>query len=80
MPSIPQSLGGNFPFGGGGGGPVTDMGPEMWGIVRELDQRVQLQVLNVVLETHIGMARLHIEGLQKIQKAMSVKASTAKSR
>jgi len=55
------------------------MGPEMWGIVRELDQRVQLQVLNVVLETHIGMARLHIEGLQKIQKAVGGKAPAAKA-
>ena len=51
-------------------GPVTDPGPEMWELIRGLDRRVQLQVANIVLETHIGIARVHIEGLQKVQKAL----------
>jgi hypothetical protein len=42
----------------------------MWELIRGLDRRVQLQVANIVLETHIGIARVHIEGLQKVQKAL----------
>ena len=52
-------------------GPVTDPGPEMWELIRGLDRRVQLQVANIVLETHIGIAKVHVEGLTKIQKALS---------
>jgi hypothetical protein len=50
----------------------------MWEIIRGLDRRVQLQIANLVLETHIGIARVHMEGLQKIQKALSAKATGAK--
>ena len=52
-------------------GPVTDPGPEMWELIRGLDRRVQLQVANIVLDTHIGIARAHIEGLQKVKKALA---------
>jgi hypothetical protein len=75
MPQIAQSILRPFP------GPVTDPGPEMWELIRALDQRVQLQVANIVLETQIVMARAHMEGLQKIQKALGgVKAPAVKPR
>jgi hypothetical protein len=52
----------------------------MWGIIRELDQRLQLQVVNVVLDTQIAIARAHVDGLQNLKKTLGgIKASASKT-
>jgi hypothetical protein len=51
--------------------PPGDPGPEIWQIINELDQRVQLQVATAVMNTQIAMAKAHLEGLQSIQKIVA---------
>jgi hypothetical protein len=58
--------------------PPGDPAPEIWSIIYELDRRVQVQVVEAVLNAQIGMARAHIEGLESIRKAISG-ASAAKT-
>jgi hypothetical protein len=60
--------------------PPGDPAPEIWRIITDLDLRVQLQVVNAVLDTQIAVARAHMEGLQKIQKAIGARAATGAKR
>lgn len=51
--------------------PPGDPAPEIWSIIHDLDRRVQVQVVDAVLNAQIGMARAHIEGLESIRKVIS---------
>ena len=48
-----------------------DPGPEIWRIIHDLDRRVQVQVVDAVLNTHIAIARAHVEGLENIRNIIS---------
>jgi hypothetical protein len=48
--------------------PPGDPAPEIWRIILELDKRVQVQVVDAVLDTHIQIARAHVKGLETIRK------------
>ena len=51
--------------------PPGDPGPEIWRIIFELDQRVKVQVANVVLQTQIAQMKAQLDGLTKIQKLVT---------
>jgi hypothetical protein len=51
--------------------PPGDPGPEIWKIIFELDRRVQVQAVNIVLQTQIVQTRAHLDGLTKIQKLVT---------
>ncbi|MFN0154630.1 MAG: hypothetical protein ACKVUT_09645 [Gaiella sp.] len=51
--------------------PPGDPAPEIWRIIDELDQRVQLQVVGAILQTQIASAKVHAEGLQKIHDVIA---------
>jgi hypothetical protein len=51
--------------------PPGDPAPEIWRIIFELDRRVQLQAVNIVLQTQINQVKAHLDGLTKIQKLVS---------
>ena len=48
--------------------PPGDPAPEIWRLIYELDRRVQVQAVKVVLDTQIAIGKAHIAGLQQIQK------------
>ena len=48
--------------------PPGDPAPEIWSIIFELDQRVQLQIVDAVLDVQIDIARAHVKGLEAIRK------------
>lgn len=47
--------------------PPGDPAPEIWRIILDLDRRIQVQVVDVVLETQIAVAKAHVEGLERIR-------------
>ena len=51
--------------------PHGDPGPDIWRVLLELDQRVQLQVVGVVLDTHIAQAEAHVNGLREIRELVA---------
>jgi len=51
--------------------PPGDPAPEIWRVILELDRKVQLRVVDAVLNTQIAMARAHVEGLESIRKVIS---------
>jgi hypothetical protein len=51
--------------------PPGDPAPEIWRIILELDRKVQLRVVDVVLNAQIAMARAHVEGLEGIRKTIA---------
>jgi hypothetical protein len=51
--------------------PPGDPAPEIWRIIQELDRKVQLKVVDVVLNTQIAMSRAHVEGLESIRKVIA---------
>ena len=51
--------------------PPGDPAPEIWRLIYELDRRVQVQAVKVVLDTQIAIAQAHVQGLQQIQKLVS---------
>ena len=50
--------------------PPGDPAPEIWRVILELDQKIQLQVVDAVLEVQLDIARAHIKGLETIRKAI----------
>jgi hypothetical protein len=58
----------------------TDPAPPFWALLAELDQRVQIQAVHVLLDTQISMAKVQLEGLQSFKKvAGAVKAPAGKA-
>ena len=51
--------------------PPGDPAPEIWRIIYELDRRVQVQVVDAVLNTNIAVARAQVEGLENIRKVIA---------
>jgi hypothetical protein len=51
--------------------PPGDPAPEIWRLIFELDRRVQVQAVKVVLDTQIAVAQAHVQGLQQIQKVIA---------
>ena len=51
--------------------PPGDPAPEIWRIIFELDRRVQLQVVEMVLDTQIAAAQAHVKGLQGLKKVLA---------
>jgi hypothetical protein len=51
--------------------PPGDPAPEIWRIIFDLDQRVQIQVAEVVLDTQIAAARAHLEGMEGLKKVLA---------
>ena len=47
--------------------PHGDPAPEIWRIIYELDRRVQVQVVDAVLDAQIKMMTAHAAGLQKVR-------------
>ena len=48
--------------------PPGDPAPEIWRVIFELDRRVQVQVIDAVLNTQIAIAKAHVGGLEQIRK------------
>ena len=46
----------------------TDPAPPFWVLISELDQRVQIQAVNILIDTQIAMAKVQLEGLQNFKK------------
>jgi hypothetical protein len=53
------------PFHGG------DPGPEIWRLIRELDQRRQIEVAGVVIRTQIAVAEARVAGLKALGEVMT---------
>ena len=51
--------------------PPGDPAPEIWRIIFELDRRVQIQVAEIVLDTHIATSKAHVKGLEGIKKVLA---------
>jgi hypothetical protein len=51
--------------------PPGDPAPEIWRLIQDLDRRVQLQVVDAVLDAQISMAKAHVEGLASIRKIVA---------
>ena len=51
--------------------PPGDPGPEIWRLIFEPHRRVQVQAVNVVLQTQIAQTKAHLDGLTKIQKLVT---------
>jgi hypothetical protein len=51
--------------------PPGDPAPEIWRIIFELDRRVQLQVVETVIDTQIAVAQAHVKGLQGLKKVFA---------
>jgi hypothetical protein len=51
--------------------PPGDPGPEIWRIIQEFDRRIQVQVVDAVLDTHIKMENARTAGLQKIRDILA---------
>ena len=51
--------------------PPGDPAPEIWRIIYELDRKVQVRVVDAVLNTQIAIGRAHLEGLENIRKIVA---------
>jgi hypothetical protein len=51
--------------------PPGDPAPEIWRIIQELDRKVQLRVVDAVLNTQIAISRAHVEGLESVRKIIA---------
>jgi hypothetical protein len=51
--------------------PPGDPAPEIWRIIFELDRRVQIQAVNIVLATQIAQTKAQLDGLTKFQKLVA---------
>ena len=51
--------------------PPGDPAPEIWRIIYELDRKVQIKVIDTVLQTQIAIGRAHLEGLENIRKIVA---------
>jgi hypothetical protein len=51
--------------------PQGDPAPEIWQIILQLDRRVQLQVVESVIDTQIAVTQAHVKGLQGLKKVLA---------
>ena len=51
--------------------PPGDPAPEIFQVIRDLDRRIQLQVVDAILDAQISIAKAHIEGLASIRKIVA---------
>lgn len=59
----------------------TDPAPPFWRLLEGLDRRVQLEAVNVLLDTQIAVAKAQLDGFQKFKKVIAgAKAPAARSR
>ena len=54
----------------------TDPAPPFWRLIAELDQRVQVQAVNILVDTQIAMAKVQLEGLQNFKKVVGAAKTT----
>ena len=56
-----------------------DPAPPFWVLISELDRRVQIQAVNILVDTQIAMAKVQLEGLQNFKKVVGgIKAPVGK--
>ncbi|MFL5969807.1 MAG: hypothetical protein ACJ74L_09430 [Gaiellaceae bacterium] len=51
--------------------PPGDPAPEIWRIIFELDRRVQIQVVERVLDTQVAVLQAHVKGLQGLKQVLA---------
>jgi len=56
----------------------TDPAPPFWVLISELDRRVQIQAVTILVDTQIAMAKAQLDGLQSFKKVVGgIKAPAA---
>lgn len=51
--------------------PPGDPGPEIWGIIRELEAKQQREIVGIVLRTQIAMEEVRLGGLKQIAEKLA---------
>jgi hypothetical protein len=51
--------------------PPGDPAPEIWRIIFELDRKIQIEVVERVLDTQVAVLQAHVKGLQGLKQVLS---------